>query len=100
MKMTQRESFGELVRKLEDNTGEKVKHDLAKLSPFVDSDNTIRLRGRLREAKISNDFKNPILLSAKHPAVVLMLRELHEDNHHEGTEYVRSLFQERFWVIG
>ena len=25
---------------------------------------------------------------------------MHENNHHEGTEYVRSLVQQRFWVIG
>ena len=29
-----------------------------------------------------------------------MLRQMHEDNHHEGTEYVRSLVQQKFWVVG
>ena len=98
--MTQRESFAELFSKLEDNTGEKVKHDLAKLSPFVDNDNTIRLRCRLSKATVSKDLKHLILLSAKHPAVVPMLRQMHEDNHHWGTEYVRSLVQQRFSVVG
>ena len=101
MKMTQRETFSDLVSKLEDNTGKKeVKHDLAKLYPFVDSDSTIRLRGRLRKAKTTDDLHHPILLSAKYPAVVLMLKEMHEDNPHEETEYVRSLTQGQFWVIG
>ena len=99
LQMTQRESFSELFSKHE-NSGQKVKHDLAKFAPFVDSDNTIRLKGRLSKAIISDDLKRPILLSAKHPAVVLMLIQMHEDNHHEGTEYVRSLVQQRFWVIG
>ena len=98
--MIQRDSFAELFKKLEEGSGERVKHDLAKLSPFVDSDNTIRLRGRLSKATVSKDLKHPILLSAKHPAVILMLRQMHEDNHHEGTEYLRSLVQQRFWVIG
>ena len=100
LQMTQPESTTELFSKLEDNTGEKVKHDLAKLSPSVDSDNTIRLRGKLSKATVSKDLKHPILLSAKQPTMVLMLRQMHEDNHHEGTEYVRSLVQQRFWVIG
>ena len=100
LQMTQRESFAELFNKLEDNIGEKVKHDLAKLSPFVDGDNIIRLRGRLNKSTVSKDLKNPFILSAKHLAVVLMLRQMHEDNHHEGTEYVRKLFQQKFWVIG
>ena len=98
--MRQRDSFAELFKKLEDNTGEKVKQDLAKLSPFVDNDNTIQLGGRLGKATVRDDVKHPILLSAKHPAVVLFLRQMHEDNHHEETEYVTSLVQQRFWFIG
>ena len=100
LQMTQLESSAELFSKLEDSTGEKVKHDLAKLSPFVDSDNTIRLRGRLSKATVSKHLKHAILLSVKHPAMVRMLRQTHKDNHHGGTEYVRSLVQKRFWVIG
>ena len=99
LQITQRESVADLLGKFEDNTGEKVKHDLAKFSPFVDSDNTIRLRGRLSKAAVSKDLRHLILLSANHPAVVLMLRQMHEDNHHEGTEYVKGLVQRRFWVI-
>ena len=100
IKSTQQESFVELVSKLEDNTGENVKHDLAKLSPSVDSDNILRLRGRLSRTTISDDLKHSILLATKHPAVVLMLREMHEVNHYERTECVRSQVQKRFWVIG
>ena len=99
MKTTQCESFAQLFCKLEENTGEKVKHNLSKTFPFVDSGNTIRLRGRLRKATVSRDLKPPILLSAKHPAVVLMLRQMHENNHHQETEYVRSVVQQRSWVI-
>ena len=100
MKMTRRESFTKLFSEPEDNTGEKVKHDLAKLSPLVDSNITNRLRGRLSKAKISDVLNNPILLSAKHPAAVLMLREMHVDNNHERADYVRRLVQHRLWVIG
>ena len=87
--------------KLENNTAEKVKLDMAKFSPFVDSDNTIiRLRGRLSKATVVKDMEHPMLLPAKHPALVLMLKQTHEDKHHEGTEYVRNLVLQRFWVIG
>ena len=54
----------------------------------------------MSKAAVSKDLKHPILLSAKHPAVVLMLRKMNEDNHHEGTENLRSLAEERFLVIG
>ena len=72
LQMTQRASFVERSTKLEDNTGEKVKRDLAKLSPFVDSENTIQLKCRLSKAAISDDLKYSILLSAKHLTVAVM----------------------------
>ena len=100
LQTTQCESFAELFNKLEDNTGENLKQNLAKLFPFIDSDNTLRLNGRLSKATVSEDLEDPIPLSAKHPAVVLLMRELHEENYHEGTEYVRSKVHQRFWVIG
>ena len=100
LQLLKRESFAELINKLEKNSREKVKHDLPRPSPFLESDSTIRLKGRLSKTTVSNDLKNPIQLSAKHPAVVLMLREMHEDKNHEGTEYVGSLVQQGLWVIG
>ena len=58
------------------------------------------MRGRLSEAACGADLKHPILFLARHPAVFLPLRQMHEGNHHEGTEYVRGLVQQQFWVIG
>ena len=43
----QRESFADLISKLEDYKKEKVNQDLAKLPPFLDSDNTIDQRNIL-----------------------------------------------------
>ena len=100
LQLIQRESFSELFNKLEDKSGEKLKHDLAKLSPFVDSDSTICPKGHLNRVSASDDFEHPILLSAKHPTLFLTLRGMHVDNHHEGKEYVRSLVQQRFWLLG
>ena len=77
MRMTQRESFAELFSKLEDNTGEKKQNDLAKVSPFADSDNMTRLRVRLSKTTTKDDLKHSILFSAKHPAVVRMSRGMH-----------------------
>ena len=98
--ITQRDSFAELFKKLEDGSGKRVKHGLDKLSQYINSYNVIQLKGRLSKATIGENLKHPILRSTKHPAVILMLRQMHEDNHHEGTEYVRSLVQQRFLGLG
>ena len=54
----------------------------------------------MNKPSISDASKQRNIISAKHPAVVLMLRKMHEGNHLEGTDYVRSLVQQQFRVIG
>ena len=45
-------------------------------------------------------MKHPLLLSAKHPIVRKLFEDAHESNYHEGTEYVRSILQQNYWIIG
>ena len=56
VQQTRRKNFAELFNKLEDNSGERVKHDLEKLSPFVDTDSIIRVKGRLSRTTVSENW--------------------------------------------
>ena len=76
------------------------KGNLAKFSPFSDEKGLIRIRGRIKHANLSFEQRHPILLSTKHEMVNLMLRDLHEEHNHEGVEYVRSVIQQKFWILG
>ena len=98
--MLQHESSAEVFSKLEVNSGRKMKHDLAKLSSFVDSHNIIDLKCQLSTAKKSDDLKLPILLSTEHLAVVVILKKRCEYNLHEEADYMRSLVQQRFLAVG
>ena len=73
---------------------------LNKLPPFLDNQNLMRLKGRLRHADASYEMKHPIWLSAKHPIVRKLSEDGHESNYHEGTEYVRRILQQKCWIIG
>ena len=70
------------------------------MCPIVDEEVTIRLKGRLRPFGLSAQAKHPVLLSMKQDLAVMMLRQEHEDNYHEGTEYVRNIIQQDFWNKG
>ena len=35
-----------------------------------------------------------------HVLVAMILRKAHKDNFHYGTEYVRSILQKNFWILG
>ena len=66
----------------------------------MDEEGTTRLKGRLRLSDLSPQAKHPVLLSSKHPLVILLLRHADEDTHHDGPEYVRSILQQESWVLG
>ena len=100
LQLSQRESYPELYEKLIKNSGKPAKSDLAKLCPFLDKQGTMRLKGRLNKSMLPDETKHPILLSAKHPVIILLLRQAHVDNHHEGTEHVRNILQQQYWITG
>ena len=60
----------------------------------------IRIRGRIKHANLSFEHRHPILLSTKHDMVSVMLRDLHLEIDHEGVKNVRSVIQQKFWVLG
>ena len=100
LQLSQRESYHELYEKLIKNSEKPAKNDLAKLCPFLDKQGTMRLKGRLNKSMLPDETKHPILLSAKHPVIILLLRQAHVDNHHEGTEHVRNILQQQYWITG
>ena len=100
LRLAQKETCEELLKYLTQNNAEKVPHNLRKTCAFLDEDVTIPFKGRLRLSGLSPQMKHPVLLSLKHPLVILMLRQAHEVNYIEGTDCVRSVLQQEFWIMG
>ncbi|XP_071057578.1 uncharacterized protein [Onthophagus taurus] len=69
----------------------KAKGDLAttsklkSLSPFIDSNNILRVGGRLKNANISYNFKHPILLPKNCALTKLIVWHEHNRHFHAGT---------------
>ena len=100
LRKSQMESFGQSYQALAASKPMAASDHLNKLSPFMGDQNLMRLKGRLRHADAGYGMKHPILLSAKHPIVRKLIEDAHESTYHEGTEYVRSLLQQKYWIIG
>ena len=98
-RFVQNESFPNVLKTIANSKGISKKLNIAKLSPFIEEDGTIRVKGRLKHSNLDYNAKHPILLTAKHPVVQLLLEKAHRDNLHEGTEYVRNMLQEEYWII-
>ena len=59
----------------------------------------LRGRGRLNNATVLWDNKNPILLSAKHPYVELIIHETHDKVKHSSVNKTLTTIRERFWIL-
>ena len=64
-------------------------------------DGLVRARGRIRRAScLSFEQKHPIILSSQHPVVKTFLLQVHSENFHEGVEFLRSIVQQKYWIVG
>ena len=68
--------------------------------PFIDQQGLFRAQGRIGRSQLNFETKHPILLHWKHHVVEIFLRNEHKNSHHEGTEHVRNIVQQKFWILG
>ena len=71
-----------------------------KLSPCIDEEGFIRLKGRLKKSCLTYDQKHPILLNFKHPVIRLLVEHEHKLQNHEGIEHARNILQQKYWILG
>ena len=100
LKRCQKESFHDANEKIYKGQLLPASHQLNKLSRFLDEKRLLRIHGRLQHSRSSYEVKRPILLSAKHYVVIKLIEDAHLINFHEGTEYVRSVLRQEFWING
>ena len=100
LRFVQAESFANVSKSITNSKEISKTLNIAKFSPFIEKDGTVRVNGRLKHSNLDYNAKHPILLTAKHPVVQLLLEKAHQDNLHEGTEYVRNMLQQKYWIIG
>ena len=68
--------------------------------PLIDQRGLIRAKDRIGKSQLDFNEKHPVLLHWKHHVVELFLRNDYKNNSPEGTEHVKNIVQQRFWIIG
>lgn len=74
-------------------------HNLAKLSPFVDSEGLLRVGGRLQCSTFQFDVKHPYLLPAKHHFTDLLFDNEHKRLLHAGPRMLLASVRQTYWPI-
>ena len=65
---------------------------------FLDHQQIIRCKGRVGNAPLSQESKNPILLPSKHRLANLIIQDVHSKIKHSGIKDTLTTIRERFWI--
>ncbi|XP_055918535.1 uncharacterized protein LOC129950632 [Eupeodes corollae] len=72
---------------------------IRKMSPFIDQDGLLRLRGRIDAVSgVSYDAKNPIILPKDSYITFLIIKSFHETYHHHNNETVVNEIRQKFSI--
>ena len=99
-RLLQQEQFAEEIKSLKAEKEIPKNSKILQFLPFIDQQVIIRAQGRIGKSQLNFETKHSILLHWKHHVVDLFLQNEHKNSHHEGTEHVRNIVQQEFWILG
>ena len=72
---------------------------ILKLDPYYDKkDQLLRVRGRLQYSDLPEGTKHPIILPHGHPVVEKIIRSVHNELLHAGSESTLSVLRQEIWL--
>ncbi|XP_070854723.1 uncharacterized protein [Drosophila suzukii] len=97
-RMVQQEVYSEELSRLRSNKFLSKHNKLSQLSPFLEDEGLMRVKGRLKNAlQLSMSKRTPIILPKAHHLTILVIRNAHHNTLHGGSKKdsatVRNLFQ-------
>ena len=95
-RLLQQEQFAEEMKSLTAEKEIPKGSKILQFSLFIDQRGLIRAKGRIGKSQLSFETKHPILSHWKHLVVELFWQNEHKNSHHEGTEHVRNIVQQKF----
>lgn len=81
------------------NIHHKIPLSVARLAPFLDTEGTIRVGGRICQSNAMKDFKFPSLLPKLYVLIMLLMRIYHIKYLHAGPQLESSNLFIQFWIL-
>ncbi|XP_073943810.1 uncharacterized protein isoform X2 [Choristoneura fumiferana] len=100
IKLCQGEMFPEEYRILKLQRKLPAKNRLLNLTPFLDSNDIIRVGGRLDNSPYSYDQKHPALLCSKHHLTKIIFETQHIKLLHEGPQGLLANIRQQYYPLG
>lgn len=98
MKYVQHKAFHSEIMSLKKGKVAKNSH-IIRLSPFLDTENILRVGGRLKNAQLSYRAKHQILLPKSHFITDLIVRQAHFQCLHGGPRLTEATVRQKYWVV-
>lgn len=96
----QQQSFSSEYELLSTGKPLPSKNRLLSLSPFIDSNNLIRVGGRLGNSYYDYNVQHPILLCSKHTLCKLIFAKYHKKLFHAGPQLLLASVRHNYWALG
>ena len=99
IKLTQSECFSKEIRQLSRNSTLAKNSSISSLNPFINGEGILCIGSRLRNARIPNSEKYPIILPKGHHITKLLIRQQHIRNFHSGPLATLNAVRRKYWPI-
>lgn len=80
-------------------TPRKHKVALRKLSPFLDTNEILRVGGRLTYSEMKFEEKHPVILPREHKLTELLILRAHQDSLHGGIQITLAQLRRSCWIL-
>lgn len=101
LRTLQEESFNHEISCLKGHKDVPKDSPLKALDPFVDNEGLLRVGGRIREASIGCNERNPVIVPGKHHIASLLVRHHHEQTQHQGRLFTEGAVRAAgLWIVG
>lgn len=100
IKQCQQQEFAEDILYFNKMKVMPKKSKLYSLTPFVDEDGLLRVRGRIDNSNVSDEVKHPIIIPRSGHFTKLMVADAHEKTLHGGPQMMTSFLRGKYWIIG
>lgn len=98
---TQQQYYADEIQCLTADPPEPLHHKstLLSLTPFIDGNGILRLRGRLEHSLLPYDEMHPIILPPKAHFTRLVIDRFHQRTMHGGTQLMMAVIRRQFWIV-
>lgn len=99
IKCVQNETFSTEIMLLKKGKSVELKSSIQNLDPYVDSNDILRVGGRIHKSSLPECTKHPIILPPKHHFTTLLVRYAHEKTLHGGFGLVAQKLYHNYWIV-